>query len=60
MEETLDPRLSARDKAELAEIIEQYREIMRMYDEKKARDWKEIERLRNETDALLENMRKAA
>jgi hypothetical protein len=60
MEETLDSGLTARDKAELTKIIEQYREIMRLYDEKKVRDWKEIERLRLETDALLENLRKAA
>ncbi len=60
MEDTFEAGLSARDKAELTKIIEQYRKIMQLYDEKKVRDWKEIERLRLETDTLLENLRKAA
>ncbi len=60
MEDTFEAGLTARDKAELTKIIEQYRKIMQLYDEKKVRDWKEIERLRLETDTLLENLRKAA
>lgn len=60
MEEIFDTEPDTKDKAELSRQIDQYLEALRRNVEQMARDREEIDRLKAETWALLDQMRKAA
>ena len=60
MEKTFEMKLSAKEKAELISQFDQYLEEMRRIQEQMKKDRSEIDRIKTETWAILDQLRKAA